>query len=184
MARQEGVEPPTHSLEGCCSIHLSYWRFSPLVPRDRTAPPHIPHPRRSGRPDLNRGPPAPKAGAIPGYATPREPSNVPAPTNRINCRRRRFRAPPPARETPAHDDSRAPSRLDVRRVRGAGRAVRWGCRSSVSCSVYATERAGRSRPLWLTPCYGRVPYDGPSARVPESGSVLPSPHPVRRREDR
>src|SRR5678815_374809 len=25
----------------------------------------------SGRPDLNRGPPAPKAGAIPGYATPR-----------------------------------------------------------------------------------------------------------------
>src|SRR6185437_2023083 len=26
---------------------------------------------RSGRPDLNRGPPAPKAGAIPGYATPR-----------------------------------------------------------------------------------------------------------------
>src|SRR3989304_2180150 len=27
-ARQEGVEPPTHSLEGCCSIHLSYWRFT------------------------------------------------------------------------------------------------------------------------------------------------------------
>jgi hypothetical protein len=27
MARQEGLEPPTHSLEGCCSIHLSYWRF-------------------------------------------------------------------------------------------------------------------------------------------------------------
>jgi hypothetical protein len=26
---------------------------------------------QSGRPDLNRGPPAPKAGAIPGYATPR-----------------------------------------------------------------------------------------------------------------
>ena len=26
---------------------------------------------KSGRPDLNRGPPAPKAGAIPGYATPR-----------------------------------------------------------------------------------------------------------------
>jgi hypothetical protein len=27
MVRQEGFEPPTHSLEGCCSIHLSYWRF-------------------------------------------------------------------------------------------------------------------------------------------------------------
>src|SRR5690242_8014615 len=26
MARQEGIEPPTHSLEGCCSIQLSYWR--------------------------------------------------------------------------------------------------------------------------------------------------------------
>ena len=25
-ARQEGLEPPTRSLEGCCSIHLSYWR--------------------------------------------------------------------------------------------------------------------------------------------------------------
>ena len=28
-------------------------------------------PTRSGRPDSNRRPPAPKAGAIPGYATPR-----------------------------------------------------------------------------------------------------------------
>ena len=27
MVRQEGIEPPTHSLEGCCSIQLSYWRF-------------------------------------------------------------------------------------------------------------------------------------------------------------
>ena len=27
MTRQEGIEPPTHSLEGCCSIQLSYWRF-------------------------------------------------------------------------------------------------------------------------------------------------------------
>src|SRR5688572_5499982 len=32
---------------------------------------HILH-VRSGRPDSNRRPPAPKAGAIPGYATPRE----------------------------------------------------------------------------------------------------------------
>ena len=27
MVRQEGIEPPTHSLEGCCSIQLSYWRI-------------------------------------------------------------------------------------------------------------------------------------------------------------
>src|SRR3954463_140164 len=33
VARQEGIEPPTHSLEGCCSIQLSYWRFI----RDRPA---------------------------------------------------------------------------------------------------------------------------------------------------
>ncbi len=66
VARQEGIEPPTHSLEGCCSIQLSYWRFV----RDRPAPTER-APARSGRPDLNRGPPAPKAGAIPGYATPR-----------------------------------------------------------------------------------------------------------------
>jgi hypothetical protein len=26
MARPEGVEPPTNSLEGCCSIQLSYGR--------------------------------------------------------------------------------------------------------------------------------------------------------------
>src|SRR3954467_11450453 len=31
---------------------------------------------QSGRPDLNRGPPAPKAGAIPGYATPRRDRNL------------------------------------------------------------------------------------------------------------
>jgi hypothetical protein len=30
--RQEGLEPPTHSLEGCCSIHLSYWRIESVIP--------------------------------------------------------------------------------------------------------------------------------------------------------
>ena len=34
MVRQEGIEPPTHSLEGCCSIHLSYWRFYGKLPPD------------------------------------------------------------------------------------------------------------------------------------------------------
>ncbi len=27
MARQKGFEPLTRSLEGCCSILLSYWRL-------------------------------------------------------------------------------------------------------------------------------------------------------------
>jgi hypothetical protein len=26
MARQKGLEPLTHGLEGRCSVHLSYWR--------------------------------------------------------------------------------------------------------------------------------------------------------------
>jgi hypothetical protein len=53
MARQKGLEPLTHGLEGRCSVHLSYWRV------------------KSGRADLNGRPPAPKAGALPGCATPR-----------------------------------------------------------------------------------------------------------------
>ena len=27
MARQEGLEPSTHGLEGRCSVQLSYWRL-------------------------------------------------------------------------------------------------------------------------------------------------------------
>src|SRR5579875_1494590 len=52
VARQAGFEPTTRGLEGRCSILLSYWR-------------------ESGRADLNGRPPAPKAGALPGCATPR-----------------------------------------------------------------------------------------------------------------
>jgi hypothetical protein len=33
--RQEGIEPPTYSLEGCRSIQLSYWRS--LLPTSRGA---------------------------------------------------------------------------------------------------------------------------------------------------
>ena len=52
-ARLEGLEPPTRCLEGSCSIHLSYRRVEATE-------------RESGRADLNRRPPAPKAGALAG----------------------------------------------------------------------------------------------------------------------
>ena len=53
MARQEGIEPPTHSLEGCCSIQLSYWRFV----RDRPAPTATlqPKPAKVGAPGFEPG---------------------------------------------------------------------------------------------------------------------------------
>ena len=31
MVRQTGLEPMTRSLEGCCSIQLSYWRRKNMV---------------------------------------------------------------------------------------------------------------------------------------------------------
>src|SRR6185369_14158861 len=48
-ARQEGLEPPTRSLEGCCSIHLSYWRRpNPRPPRSRS--PRVPRKKDRGGP--------------------------------------------------------------------------------------------------------------------------------------
>src|SRR5437762_5517476 len=69
------LDPPWHprnALEGGRSIHLSYWRGRPIW---------------SGRADSNGRPPAPKAGALPGCATPRQkgPDSVtrtPGPTQR------------------------------------------------------------------------------------------------------
>ena len=65
--RQKGFEPLTHGLEGRCSIQLSYWRACRLEMLQSPGDRHI----ESGRADLNGRPPAPKAGALPGCATPR-----------------------------------------------------------------------------------------------------------------
>ena len=54
-----GIEPATHSLEGCCSVQLSYGE------KGRST-------KWSGREDSNLRPPAPKAGALPDCATPRQ----------------------------------------------------------------------------------------------------------------
>src|SRR5262245_21667344 len=48
-ARPAGIEPATPSLEGSCSVRLSYGRLCIVW---------------SGREDLNLRPPAPKAGAL------------------------------------------------------------------------------------------------------------------------
>ncbi len=56
MVRLRGLEPLTYGLEVRCSIQLSYRRRFPEA---------------TGREDLNLRPPAPKAGALPGCATPR-----------------------------------------------------------------------------------------------------------------
>ena len=62
LARLAGLEPATYGLEGRCSIRLSYRRFR----KDR-----IRSDGWSGRRDSNPRHPAPKAGALPGCATPR-----------------------------------------------------------------------------------------------------------------
>ncbi len=78
MARQKGFEPLTRGLEGRCSS-----------PSELLA-------RWSGRLDSNQRPPAPKAGALPGCATPRHlnSTNFAARNlqNRVTAMRHRFDA--------------------------------------------------------------------------------------------
>jgi hypothetical protein len=61
-----GFEPVTHRLEICCSIQLSYGTVQNKIVIKYMIT------ILSGWQDSNLRPPAPKAGAIPGYATPRK----------------------------------------------------------------------------------------------------------------
>src|SRR5262245_51292537 len=78
--RPGGFEPPTNSLEGCCSIHLSYGRLLLRIADCELRilgvwikESHVPKSaiRESERRDSNPRPPGPKPGALPDCATPR-----------------------------------------------------------------------------------------------------------------
>ena len=70
LACPEGIEPPTHSLEGCCSIRLSYGHKEQRLQSEITLEPYSK--KWSEYKDSNLGPPGPKPGALPDCATLRQ----------------------------------------------------------------------------------------------------------------
>src|SRR3954462_2187470 len=71
LACPAGLEPTTPSLEGWCSIRLSYRQSASKATTTKTTAPKSAN-SWSGREDLNLRHLAPKASALPGCATPRK----------------------------------------------------------------------------------------------------------------
>ena len=71
MACPTGIEPVTYSLEGCCSIQLSYGQKKVRALQMKMPKTRLWQIQWSGRKDSNLRPSGPKPDALPGCATPR-----------------------------------------------------------------------------------------------------------------
>src|SRR5205823_12458973 len=118
-----GFEPATHSLEGCCSVQLSYGEGG-----------------WSGREDSNLRPPAPKAGALPDCATPRRGARKHKQNSAFDERDSATPPAPPdsrpsgAAGAPSATCARSPSRAGTRRC----------ARARAAAAPCPRERAARS----------------------------------------
>ena len=178
--RLEGIEPPTGGLEIRCSILLSY-RRTPWCRVGRRF-------GESGREDLNLRQPAPKAGALPGCATPRSriqpqeagPYGLAARSVNVAPPRGRGRVAALAaytvRSVPgAILPFAAPRAAFARVTRGAVPFRRWHAPCPSPAGRAARPHARRSRPFVAGDCHARSFRRAPADPAARRGLHLPRP---------